>query len=132
MSQMSSHDAELKIDDTNTSYFDGDSGRLCRTAGGEQQAIWTIDGSLTGVEASVFFWPNEDRPTLRFESSTDGVEFVEIPAGETELGGDWEQVLFTVSEIPEDSAFLRFSFEDHGGNVWNPQLGRLVLVSRPP
>ena len=127
MSLMSSHDVDLKIDDTNASYFEDDSGRLCRTDTGEQQATWAVDGALTSIEATVFFWPDEDRPPVRFETSTDGSSFTEVPAGETELGGDWQQVLYTVSEIPEGSSLLRFSFEDHDGNVWNPQLASLVL-----
>ena len=45
----------------------------------------------------------------------------------SELGGDWEEVLYTVSEVPEGSSILRFSFEDHDGNAWNPQLAHLVL-----
>jgi hypothetical protein len=128
MSQMSSHDTDLKIDDANTSYFGGDGGRLCRTEAGEQQATWMVEGELTAIEAGVFFWPHEDRPPIRFETSTDGSSYTEVPAGETEMGGDWEEVIYTVSEIPEGSTFLRFSFEDHDGNVWNPQLAHLVLT----
>ena len=127
MSRMTDHDEALKIDDTNAGYFGGDSGRLCRTEAGEQQAVWTVDGALLDVSASVFFWPHEDRPTLRFEVSSDGESFVEVEAGQTELGGDWEQVLFSVSEIPEGVNQLRLSFEAHSGNVWNPQLAQLVL-----
>ncbi len=120
------HD-NLTVDTSNAPYFDGDEGRLTRAGAGPGSATLSVSGQLTSLELTTWHWPWEDRGLITLEVSPDGSAWQVSTPTETDLGGDWTQVVLHADALPTGAAWLRITLADHAGETWNPQLGSLTL-----
>jgi hypothetical protein len=121
----------LAIDETNADFFDGDTARLTRADVGNGEAVWTFQGMVRKIELLVYHWPLEDRGALVLETSEDGQFWHEAEFVESEKGGDWELVVVTATVTRSEDSWFRLTFVDHDGEIWNPQVGQLLLTWDP-
>ncbi len=134
LSALEDASASLGIDSTNVSYFDGDPARLYRTAREDASAVWSVPGALTEATLVAWRWPHEDAPDYRLEASADGVSWEELSFSLSEAEEDpslWIRVELRPETLPEGSARLRLTLLEHGGNIWNPQIGDVWLRYAP-
>jgi hypothetical protein len=129
LSQIHAADAILSIDTTNVEYFEGDTGRLFRSAPGDASAIWDAGGALVAVAVDAWMWPAEPERTLTLEASPNATVWSTLDTTETALGGDWRRVSIEATSFPAGSRYLRVTFVGHEGQTWNPQVGRVTLVT---
>ena len=120
--------SNLKIDTANSTLFDGDTGRVCRSTAADGSLVWAPGGTILGLELDLYAWPWEDTPTLTVEASADGSSWEILDITPTELGGDWEHFLYSLYSLPEGSTQLRVTIPETGGEVWNPQIAELRLL----
>lgn len=120
--------SNLKIDTANSLYFDGDTGRVCRSTAADGRLVWAPGGTILGLEMHVYAWPWEDTPTLMLESSSDGSSWETLDITPTDLGGDWGHLLYRLYPLPEGATRLRVTIPETGGEVWNPQIAELRLL----
>ncbi len=127
MSLMGSHSKNLTIDTSNSGYFDGDSSRICRSAPSTESFTYQVDGAIDRAEITVYFWPWEDRPQVLLQVSSDGSHFSDLSPEMIDQGGDWQKIIYRSADLPADSDWFRVVLEDHDGEAWNPQVGRVEL-----
>ncbi len=118
----------LVIDGANSSLFDGDTGRVCRTEPSAATLVWSPGAPILALELDAYAWPWEDTPTLTLEVSADGATWEPLEVEITDLGGDWNQFLYGADVLPEGATWLRVTIPEHGGQNWNPQVAELRLL----
>jgi len=124
-------DAALRIDGTNASLFEGDTGRLTRSSAGDQSVVWAPGGVVTGIDLLAYAWPSEPTPTLGFATSPDGEAWADLVVTADELGGDWRRLRYRVDTLPADTRYVRVTLAETGGNTWTPQIGAVDLRYTP-
>jgi hypothetical protein len=129
LSHVAAADASLSIDTTNVEYFEGDTGRLFRSAPGNASATWDAGGALVAAAVDAWMWPTEPTRTVELEASPNGAVWSELDTTETDHGGDWGHVVIEATSFPAGSRYLRLTIVGHEGQTWNPQVGRVTLVT---
>ena len=124
-------DATLRIDSSNTSLFGGDTGRVTRTVRGNAALTWAPGGTVIATEIDLYAWPTETVPTIAVDTSPDGVTWTPVSTTVENLGGDWTRLRYTALALPTDAVQLRVTLLEHGGQIWNPQIGRVTFRTIP-
>ncbi|MCP4807757.1 MAG: hypothetical protein GY884_20635, partial [Proteobacteria bacterium] len=79
---------------------------------------WTVDGTLSQAAFTLWYWPYQDRGRVRVSQGT---------LSSTELGGDWAEVLYEVTNLSGDTLSITVEGE---GEVWTPQIGEATLTAQ--
>jgi hypothetical protein len=117
----------LSIDNTNINFFHNDPARANRVSAGSAQALWCPGGTITAATATAYAWPSESIPPFVMETSPDGNTWTTVNFSTSDQGGDWTELLLSASGFASNTQCLRLTISDHSGEIWNPQIGRMLL-----
>ncbi|MDP6934418.1 MAG: hypothetical protein QGG40_15940, partial [Myxococcota bacterium] len=120
----------LFIDDTNTSYFDGDAGRAARSAATRDSLVYSMN-EIQWMAVEVFFWPWETVDPMSFETSPDGITYEALEVLTIDEGGDWNRLVYSVETMPEGTSHLKITWNNTEGTSWTPQVSRVELGYMP-
>lgn len=119
---------DVGIDDTNSSFFDGDSGRFFRMNGSTSEE-WIQYGKLTefdNFETTAYFYPDEPIDHFKFYVSNEGISWSEIsPDISTSSGSDddWDKVEYSLDGISHGNNCFKIKWQNLNGQFWSPQIG---------
>ncbi|MCP4920934.1 MAG: glycoside hydrolase family 5 protein, partial [Proteobacteria bacterium] len=108
----------MTLDTTNLELFGHDASRATRTSTDPGTLTWTVDGTLSQAAFTLWYWPYQDRGRVRVSQGT---------LSSTELGGDWAEVLYEVTNLSGDTLSITVEGE---GEVWTPQIGEATLTAQ--
>ncbi|MFC5404131.1 GH39 family glycosyl hydrolase [Cohnella soli] len=134
-----SHTVGLGFDTLNGEAL-GDPSRVMRTdnvRNSSESITYRFDGMSAASVSALFASGSEPIADFKFFVSADGSKWTEHAKKKTAIhdapisGKSWTQRLYTLADLPSDTAYLKIEFPKGGKNSWNPQLGRVEIRVKP-
>jgi len=125
--------AGLTFDRGESPTFSGDTSRVIRSQNSEEYLIYK---SAPGLEMKQFaiktwFWANEAITDFEIYTSPDPINYTLYTPDKVVGAGGWKAVDYSGS-LPAGTQYLKIMFKHSGSYNWNPQLGKVEIISEEP
>jgi hypothetical protein len=127
------YSANLAFDRGDSPTFGGDTSRVIRKQNSNEYLIYK---SAPGLEMKQFamktwYWSNEAITDFDIYTSPDNANYtLYSPTKEVGIGG-WKTVDYS-GALPAGTQYLKIVFKHSTSNVWNPQIGKVEIISDEP
>jgi mannan endo-1,4-beta-mannosidase len=119
----------LSIDATNTTLFNGDAGRFCRSALSTQYVTYN-KSNVNTFSVKVYHQDDEAGASLKFFVSSDNSNWTQIPTSATApvaTSSSWFYSYFTpIKYVPSGKNYLKIEWTD-GTVAWSPQISEVII-----
>jgi hypothetical protein len=136
-SKMYSHSPNLYFDTSGQTNFNDDASRLTRNSNTEEYVVYktpAMTSDLTGFLAEGWFWPDEAITDYAFFTSPDNITYTSFTPSKTTVNGTgsaWNKAIYSGSDLPVGTKFIKIVYKHNSSNYWNPQLGSFEILTGP-